>query len=170
VNALNAILFYFFSALAVGSALAMITRRNVAHAAVFLVTTLLATDGIFLLLQAEFIFALQIFLYAGGAVVLFVFVIALASPTATARQAPPSSRTKFVGTALALVLVAQILLAITVGHTSLRLPAMPAAIAPQNTEAVGAALLHPFIVSFEIASVLLLVSMIVAVVLARRRA
>jgi hypothetical protein len=97
VSALNTILFYFFSTLAVASALAMITRRNVAHAAIFLVTTLLATGGIFLLLQAEFIFAVQVFLYAGGAVILFVFVIALASPQATPRLAPPSGRAKVVG-------------------------------------------------------------------------
>ena len=170
MSALNTILFYFFCALAVASALAMITRRNVAHAAIFLATTLLATAGIFLLLEADFVFALQIFLYAGAGVVLFVFVIALVSPAATARLAPPSGRAKVVGATLALVLAAQILFAVVVGHTSLRLPAMPAAIAPKNAAAVGDALLHPFIVPFEIASVLLLVSMIGAVVLARRRA
>ena len=169
MSALNTILFYFFSTLAVASALAMITRRNVAHVAIFLVTTLLATGGIFLLLQAEFIFAVQVFLYAGGAVILFVFVIALASPQATPRPAPPSGRAKVVGAALALVVAGQILSAIVVEHGSLRLPAMATEIAPRNTEAIAAALLHQFIVPFEIASLLLLVSMIGAVVLARRR-
>jgi NADH-quinone oxidoreductase subunit J len=169
VSALNTILFYFFSALAVASALAMITRRNVAHAAIFLVTTLLATGGIFLLLRAEFIFAVQALLNAGGAVILFVFVIALAGPQATARLAPPSGRAQFVGAALALVVAGQILSAIVVARGSLRLPAMATEIAPQNTEAIAAALLHQFIVPFEIASLLLLVSMIGAVVLARRR-
>ena len=70
-------LFYFFALLAVGSALLMVTRRNIVHAAVFLVTTLLATAGVFLQLQAEFLFVTQILLYAGGIMVLFIFVIML---------------------------------------------------------------------------------------------
>jgi NADH-quinone oxidoreductase subunit J len=70
---------------------------------------------------------------------------------------------------LALVVAGQILFAIVVGRGSLRLPAMATEIAPQNTEAIATALLHQFIVPFEIASLLLLVSMIGAVVLARRR-
>jgi NADH-quinone oxidoreductase subunit J len=173
MSVLNTILFYFFSALAVASALVMITRRNVAHAGIFLVTTLLATGGIFLLLQAEFTFALQIFLFAGGAVVLFVLASSVASSLASpqlTKRLPGSHRGRLVAAALGLVLAAQIGFAIVVGHTSLRLPAMQTARAPKNTEAVGDALLRQFTVPFEIASVLLLVSMIGAVVLARRRA
>ena len=169
MSVLHTILFYFFSALAVASALVMITRRNVAHAGIFLVTTLLATGGIFLLLQAEFAFALQIFLFAGGAVVLFVLASSLARLEVT-RRPPGSQRGRLAAAALGLVLAAQIGFAIVVGHTSLRLPAMQSARAPKNTEAVGDALLRQFIVPFEIASVLLLISMIGAVVLARRRA
>src|ERR1700689_3118062 len=74
---LDSILFYFFAALAVGSAVMMVTRRNAVHSAVFLISTLLATAGIFLQLQAEFLFVVQIILYAGGIMVLFVFVIML---------------------------------------------------------------------------------------------
>ena len=51
---LDHIIFYFFAVLAVGSAVMMVTRRNAVHSAVYLITTLLATAGIFLLLQAEF--------------------------------------------------------------------------------------------------------------------
>ena len=59
------------------SAILMVTRRNVVHSAIFLITTLLATAGIFLQLQAEFLFVVQIILYVGGIMVLFVFVIML---------------------------------------------------------------------------------------------
>jgi NADH-quinone oxidoreductase subunit J len=165
--ALNTILFYLFSGLAVGSAVLMVTRRNLVHAAIFLVTTLLATAGIFLLLQAEFLFILQIFLYAGGIMALFVFVIMLVNP----KLAPGVlrlTRQRVVAVALSLVLAAQVLFAILVGRTSLRLPAMQASIAPKNTEAVGDALLHQFAVPFEIGSILLLVAMIGAVVMAKR--
>ena len=74
---LNQILFYFFALLAIGSAILMVTRRNIVHSAVFLISTLLATAGIFLQLQAEFLFVVQIILYVGGIMVLFIFVIML---------------------------------------------------------------------------------------------
>ena len=76
----------FFPALAVGSAILMVTRRNIVHGAVFLITTLLATAGIFLQLQAEFLFVVQIILYVGGIMVLFVFVIMLVNLDVSLRQ------------------------------------------------------------------------------------
>jgi NADH-quinone oxidoreductase subunit J len=57
---LDSILFYFFAALAVGSAIMMVTRRNAVHSAVFVIYTLLATAGIFMEFQAEFILVVQI--------------------------------------------------------------------------------------------------------------
>src|SRR6201997_1435967 len=74
---LDSVLFYFFAGIAVISAALMITRRNAIHSAVFLITTLLATAGIFLQLRAEFLFISQIILYVGGIMVLFIFVIML---------------------------------------------------------------------------------------------
>jgi NADH-quinone oxidoreductase subunit J len=71
--------------------------------------------------------------------------------------------------ALALVLGAQVLFAVWAGHTSLRLPAMQVDIAPKNTEAVADALFSKYMLPFEIASILLLVAMIGAVVMAKRR-
>ena len=74
---LDSIMFYFFAGVAMLSAALMVTRRNAIHCAVFLITTLLATAGIFLQLRAEFLFIAQIILYVGGIMVLFVFVIML---------------------------------------------------------------------------------------------
>jgi NADH-quinone oxidoreductase subunit J len=74
---LDKVLFYFFAGIAVASAALMVTRRNVVHGAIFLITALLATAGIFLQLRAEFLFIVQIILYVGGIMVLFVFVIML---------------------------------------------------------------------------------------------
>ena len=74
---LDSIIFYFFSGVAILSAAMMVTRRNAIHSAVFLITALLATAGIFLQLRAEFLFVAQIILYVGGIMVLFVFVIML---------------------------------------------------------------------------------------------
>src|SRR6202167_2926177 len=77
MQTLNQALFIFFAVLAVASAILMVTRRNIVHGAVFLITTLLSTAAIFLLPQAEFLFIVQIILYVGGIMVLCVFVIML---------------------------------------------------------------------------------------------
>jgi NADH-quinone oxidoreductase subunit J len=165
---LNSMLFYFFSALAVASAILMVTRRNIVHAAVFLITTLLATAGIFLQLQAEFLFIVQVILYVGGIMVLFVFVIMLVNLDVSMRLVQ-FNRQWLVAGALALVLAAQIFFAIWGGRTALRLPEMAANIPPKNTEAVADALFSKYMLPFEIASILLLVAMIGAVVMAKRR-
>ena len=164
---LNSVLFYFFAALAVGSALVMITRRNILHAALFLVMSLLATAGTFLQLQAEFLFIVQILLFAGGIMALFVLAIMLVKPRVP-EPATPFTKRRLMVTGAALVFTAQVLFAIVAGHSSLRLAARQLDIVPRNAEAVGDALFHSFIVSFEVASVLLLVAMIGAVLMARR--
>src|ERR1700735_4950489 len=100
---LDLILFYFFAALAVVSAILVVTRRNAVQSAIFLVTSLLATAGIFLTLNAEFLFIVQIILYAGGIMVLFVFVIMLVNLGVALHQVQ-FNRQWFVALVLALVL------------------------------------------------------------------
>ena len=165
---LNSILFYFFSVLAVGSAILMVTRRNVVHGAVYLITTLLATAGVFLLLQAEFLFIVQVILYVGGIMVLFVFVIMLVNLDVSLLQYQ-FNRQRFVAGVLALALGVQIFLAIRMGQKSLFPAARVPEVSPKNTEAVADALFGHFMLPFEIASILLLVAMIGAVVMAKRR-
>jgi NADH-quinone oxidoreductase subunit J len=169
MNTLDSILFVFFVALAVGGALLMVTRRNLLHAAMCLITTLFGTAGIFLQLHAEFLFIVQIFLLAGGVMTLFVFTIR--SLGLKPREASPKiTRRSLLAAVLALIVAAQIWFATLAGRTSLRLPEMQANIAPQNTEAVGNALFHSFVVPFGITSVLLLVAMIGATLMWNRRA
>jgi NADH-quinone oxidoreductase subunit J len=163
------ILFYFFALLTVGSAALMITRKNIVHAAVFLVTTLLATAGIFLQLEAEFLFAVQILAYAGGIMALFVFVIMLVNLDIEMRAVRFNGQWKVAG-ALAFVLAMQVLTALWLGRKSFHLPAPPTALAVRNTETVADALFSHFILAFEVASILLLVAMIGAVVMGKRRA
>src|SRR6202046_3231747 len=114
---LNSILFYFFSALAVGSAILMVTRRNVVHGAVYLITTLLATAGIFLNLNAEFLFIVQVILYAGGIMVLFVFVIMLVNLDVALHQVQ-FNRQWFVALIISAVLAAQVAAALAVSRGS----------------------------------------------------
>jgi NADH-quinone oxidoreductase subunit J len=164
---LNLFLFYFFAALAIVSAILMVTRRNIVHSAVFLITTLLATAGIFLQLQAEFPFVVQIILYVGGIMVLFVFVIMLVNLDVTLRLIQ-FNRQRYVSVLFALVLAIQFAIAFWVGRGGLNLR-RPLDMPPHNTEAFGEALFARYMLPFEIASILLLVAMIGAVVMAKRR-
>jgi NADH-quinone oxidoreductase subunit J len=164
---LNQILFWFFALLAVGSAVLMVTRRNIVHGAIFLITTLLATAGIFLQLQAEFLFVVQIILYVGGIMVLFIFVIMLVNLDVSLRQLQ-FNRQKWVAGILALVLGAQFFFAFWAGRGAFRLPSQNP-LPPKNSEAIGQALFSQYMLPFEIASVLLLVAMIGAVVMAKRK-
>src|SRR5947208_16557727 len=74
---LQLVLFYIFAAIAVASAILVVTSRNVVHSAAFLGATLFAVAGIFLTLHAEFLAGVQVIVYVGGILVLFIFVIML---------------------------------------------------------------------------------------------
>src|SRR6202158_2401139 len=104
---LDKVIFYFFAGIAVGSAALMVTRRNVVHSAIFLITALLATAGIFLQLRAEFLFIVQIILYVGGVMVLFVFVMMLVNLDVALEQIQ-FARQKWVALIVALALAGQV--------------------------------------------------------------
>lgn len=170
---LDSILFYFFAGVAVLSAALMVTRRNAIHSAVFLITALLATAGIFLQLRAEFLFIAQIILYVGGIMVLFIFVIMLVRLD-TALHHIRFRLQKFVAVmvALALGLEASVILI-----WARRLPggglfvqgSAPADKLPPNSEELARSLFSTYLLPFEIASVLLLVAMVGAVVMAKAK-
>ena len=170
---LDKIIFYFFAGIAVASAALMVTRRNAVHSAIFLITTLLATAGIFLQLRAEFLFIVQIILYVGGIMVLFIFVIMLVNLDVALHQIK-FARQRWVALIVALALSAQVGLML---WTSGKMPgqgfpiltAAPANRLPLNAEAVAKSLFSSYLLPFEIASVLLLVAMIGAVVMAKKR-
>jgi NADH-quinone oxidoreductase subunit J len=170
---LDKVLFYFFSSLAVISAILVVTRRSAVHSAIFLITSLLATAGIFLQLRAEFLFIVQIILYAGGIMVLFVFVIMLVNMDVMLHQVR-FTRQKWV--ALLLTVALGSLVAVwmySAKHGSrasvLNLPPAPAARLEPNTQRISEGLFHDYILPFELASILLLVAMIGAVVMAKKK-
>ena len=170
---LDKVIFYFFAGIAVGSAALMVTRRNAVHSAIFLITTLLATAGIFLQLRAEFIFIVQIILYVGGIMVLFIFVIMLVNLDVALHQIK-FARQKWVALIVALALCALFGFGLWIswkmpGQGFPILMAAPANRLPPNAEAVAKSLFSAYLLPFEIASVLLLVAMIGAVVMAKRR-
>ena len=169
MQTLNQALFIFFAVLAVASAILMVTRRNIVHGAVFLITTLLSTAGIFLLLEAEFLFIVQIILYVGGIMVLFVFVIMLVNLDVALHQVQ-FNRHWLVALLLALVLGSEVTAAIAVSRQGLQtIAAAPAVALEPNTERIASALFRTYMLPFELASILLLVAMIGAVVMAKKR-
>lgn len=160
-------LFAAFSALAIGGALGTVTRPNPVHAAVSLIVSLLGAAGLFLLLQAEFIFAAQVVLYVGGVMVLFLFVIMLVNLETSAQErqftrAWPLAALCFVG------LAAEMGWLLWRGAPELPPTKAAATDAPGNVELFGDVLFTRYLVPFEVASVLLLVAVVGAVLMARR--
>jgi len=163
------VVFYGLAAITVISALLVITRRNPVHSAIYLIITLLAVALLFLQLQAEFIAAVQIILYIGGIMVLFLFVIMLVNLDVAMRQ-EQFNRQWWVAGLAALLLAAELAAVIYLGRGTAELPQAPAGALQPNTELIGTTLYRDYMLPFEIASLLLLVAMVGAVLMARRRA
>lgn len=170
---LDSLFFYFFAGVAVLSAALMVTRRNAMHSAVFLVTTLLATAGIFLQLRAEFLFVTQIILYVGGIMVLFIFVMMLVRLDVALHYIRFRLQ-RFVALLVILVLALETALILFYAR---KLPggglliqgAAPADKLGPNSEELANSLFSNYLLPFEIASVLLLVAMVGAVVMAKKK-
>jgi len=167
------ILFWCFSGVAVASALLCITRKNPVASALWLVVTLFQVAALFVLLDAQFIAVLQIIVYAGAIMVLFLFVIMLLN----LGRAGPGDIKGPVGLAVATLLAGAvglqlfILLRASPSH-DLTLPAGTMAGMEQAQGMVGLVarpLFSAYLIPFEITSVLLLAAIVGAVVLAKRQ-
>jgi NADH-quinone oxidoreductase subunit J len=165
-------LFVVFSVLALASALAVVVARSPVHSALYLLLSFLLVACIFILQQAEFVGAVQILVYAGGIMVLFLFVVMLVNPRTVGKVKTFQHQWD-----VALVLFPVFLLPFLYILWTEKFPAVPAN--PEafrtigthvagNTEAVAWVLFRDYLVPFEVASVFLLVAMIGAVVLGKR--
>jgi NADH-quinone oxidoreductase subunit J len=163
------IAFFFLSAVALISAVMVITRRNAVHSIIWLIVTLFSVGGVFLTLHAEFLFAVQVILYVGGIMVLFLFVVMLVNLDVALKQAQ-FNRQWQVALVTAVVLMAELGYGIYRGHQGFTLAQVTAAPASGgNTQAVGLALYQDYMLAVEIASILLLVAMVGAVIMAKRK-
>jgi NADH-quinone oxidoreductase subunit J len=172
VTYFGAIVFYTLAALAVAGAAGVIGYRNPVHAAMSLLMTFLAVAGLFVLLHAELIAAVQILVYAGGVMVLFLFVIMLVNVRTLPTEEKYVRRLLPVAVVISVVLVALVLVGV---WAAFRAPAGPVAAlvsvegqAMGNTEAVGWSLYRDYLLPFEVVSVVLLVAMIGAIVMGRK--
>ena len=164
---LELVVFYVFAVIAVVSAVLVITRQNAVHSAMFLAATLLSVAGIFLSLRAEFLAGVQVIVYVGGILVLFVFVIMLV-PTDRVLIERRYNRQLRIAVVVATLLAAEIVYGLYAG-VSFSFPEgdVPAAV-EGNSQWVGTVLYQNYLLPFEIASILLLVAIIGAVVLSKR--
>ncbi len=162
--------FYLLSALALIGGVFVITRRNAVHSALALILTLLALAGLYLMLYAPFVAGVQIILYAGGIMVLFLFVIMLVNLERAEREKQFNRQWAVaVLASLALgILFVRIFTGSKVLNVLLQKPLAPLA-ESSNTQQVGLALYGNYMFAFEIASLLLLVAIVGAVVMAKKK-
>ncbi len=151
--------FYIIAALVIAGAALMLRSSNIVHMAFFLLGTLLATAWIYGLLGAAFLAIMQVFVYAGAVTVLILFVIMLTQTRVSDVEAPGANRAAglFVAAALAAVLVPLQISA------PWKLPRVSQVV---DTTVLGRMLFKDYLLPFELASIVLLVALVGAVVLA----
>ncbi|MEE8257804.1 MAG: NADH-quinone oxidoreductase subunit J [Acidobacteriota bacterium] len=170
--------FFALAALTLSSAIMSITRRSAVHSAIFLTITLLSVGGLYLLMHAEFLFAVQVILYVGGIMVLFLFVIMLVNLEQSEQQ-PRFNRQWWIALVAVVVLGAEWGYVLYLGQDTFAIEPQSmsvaadvasgaAALAEGNTQQIGTVLYREYMLPFEIASLLLLVAMVGAVVMAKR--
>lgn len=175
---LDLILFYLFAAVTVGASLGVVGQRNPMHSVLLLIVSFGALAGLYIQLDSPFAAVTQIIVYAGAIMVLFLFVVMLLN--ASREDVPtaygPSLVSLTVGARkrfalLAVVLVVELIWAIT----RFAMPAMSTATEEagqtvSSVRGIGISLFTDYAFAFEVTSVLILVAMVGAVVLARKQA
>ena len=164
--------FYVFGIAAVVAALLFVTRKSPVAAAMWLVTTMFSLAALYIMLDAQFIGAIQVLVYAGAIMVLFLFVIMLLNLGHPSEVADARGRGwKLIAAAVGVAILAQIF-ALTRAHVQPRIP--PGYLTQQIVEQgviapVAGSLFNEYLLAFEVTSVLLLAAIVGAVVLGRRR-
>ena len=150
------IVFYLSAVVAVVSTLLVITQLNAVHALLYLIVSLLSVALIFFILGAPFVAALEVIIYAGAIMVLFVFVIMMLNlgPQATEQEGRWLNGRMWLGPAiLAAILLVELLYVLAGGGTM-------AAVSEIGPKAVGLALFSPYLLGVELASILLLAGLV----------
>ncbi len=165
---LRLLVFVLFAVVGLCSAVLMVTRRNLVHSALYLVVTFFVVAAMYVLLQAEFIAAVQVLVYAGGIMVLFLFVILLVD---LPREMASAGGSRKVPVALAGTLTALLVGLLGYYGTATRLaPAAYTSVPSRqggNLETVALTLFRYYLLPFEVVSLLLAVAMVGAILLAR---
>lgn len=156
--------FFIMAAFTVGASLLVVLARNIVHCAIALVFAFFGVAALFVLLDAEFLAAVQVLLYVGGITILLLFAIMLTSRI-SARGVKIMNEQVGISAVVALALFGLMAFANLKGFPALVPPPLAAS---DNTASIGRLLLTTYVLPFEVASLLLLVAMVGAIILARR--
>jgi NADH-quinone oxidoreductase subunit J len=165
------ILFILFGALAVGGALATISRTNIVHGLIALIFTFINVAAIFLLTGAYFLAVIQVMVYAGAILVLFTFVVMFLNLSEFQQIEQLHPRQKWLALVLAPIVLAEfVIVALAASFVSAGGGLAPAAVAAAggNSYVLGVTLFNEALLPFEVASLILLVGMVGAIVLAKK--
>lgn len=159
---MNDIVFYILAAVTIGSAMAVVTMRNIVHSAFYLVLMFAGVAGIYVLLNASFVAAVQILVYAGAVAILIAFGVML---TRKGNIQESNLFNKHAGPALVVVLAVGAVIVMLVTNTNWAISsAQPVA---DSVGSLATMMLNDYVVPFEAASVLLLAAMLGAIVIAK---
>ncbi|HJY82465.1 MAG TPA: NADH-quinone oxidoreductase subunit J [Candidatus Binatia bacterium] len=160
---MEALIFYLVAALTLGSALIVALSRNIVYSAFSLLGTFMGVAGLYALLAADFVAVIQILVYVGGILVLIVFAVML-----THRIDDVAVSNRSVGRLPAALIIGAVGIIMGVGVVAARWAQKAEVQVAPTTYGIGDAFLGPYILPFELASVVLLVVLIGAVVVSRK--
>jgi NADH-quinone oxidoreductase subunit J len=162
---LNIVIFFVLTMMALGGALGVVTSRNLFHSALFLVLSFAGVAGYYVLLDAGFLAVVQLLIYIGAIAILILFAIMLTRGLMVKRQSQSNDQWLI---ALLVAILAFVVLAVVLWQVDWPVADRDALASPNvSIGQLGQDLLGPYVIPFEVASVLLLVALIGAVILAR---
>lgn len=165
----QAIAFYTLAALILGFGVLVVTARNTVHSILFLVADFLFIAALYVLQGAQFLAVIQVVVYAGGIVVLYLFVVMLVNLKRPPEAHRDRRRRGRLGLLFSLVVMVELVAIAAYKYVSPAAAAPPVRpLGPDNVAQVGMLLYTDYLIPFELASMLLLVAMVGAIVLARR--
>ncbi|HEY6568190.1 MAG TPA: NADH-quinone oxidoreductase subunit J [Actinomycetota bacterium] len=168
---LDNIVFWVFAPISVASAIGMVVMRNAVHAALFLVVNFFTIAVMYLLLDAPFLFAVQIIVYTGAIMVLFLFVVMLLGVDRGEPKHEPLIGQRAIAVILAVGIITEIGVAVRAGiGFATRAPeGFDVVNKGGNAQALAEVLFRDYFFPFEVTSILLIIAAIAAMVLAQRR-
>ena len=164
----EAVAFYVLAALILGFGVLVITAKSTVHSVLFLVADFLCVAALYVTLQAQFLAVIQVMVYAGGIVVLYLFVVMLVNLKRPPEAHSDPRRLGRLGVVMSAAVLVRTGRDLRARLGEARVGRRAAALSPNNVEQLGPALYQDYLIPFEVASVLLLVAMIGAIVLAKR--
>jgi len=162
----EAVAFYVLAALILGFGVLVITAKSTVHSVLYLVADFLCVAALYVMLQAQFLAVIQVMVYAGGIVVLYLFVVMLVNLKRPPEAHADPRRLGRLGLAMAAAVLVELVAIFTLGWA--RPSPSGGGLLPDNVKQLGLALYQDYLIPFEVASVLLLAAMIGAIVMAKR--